>query len=331
MTIPSVDSINTSQYVNPYMYNNFGYMGMTSPLYNDSIWDMGSMMATGYNPAYDMTMGYGLGMPGYTSPYSYGYDTFGYGGYGMYGMSPAYTQAMVQSQSIYMDGMAALNRRQRAHNYNGQIDTMNYDVKLNDAQDTHHEDKTRRDTNISDVIRKMNERLEAQDTKGFYEAYNYGLALYAKVYQDVNGKRLSETPSNRAAVKAAFHKKYEELNSGKTLQEKIDETLPGAFGSGFNSVWRYEDVDSAEAIKSLVDDRPMAYRKQEETYKTFGKITAGVANTGVWTAGGATAGGLAGLGVGKVFKKAKVGGKYGALIGAVAGLLTGVGKSISAA
>ena len=326
--MPYPDSIQAAggRYVNPYLYNNTGYMGLTTPLYNDSIWDMGSTLAAGYNPMSDFSLGYGFGM----SPYGCGYDMYGLGGfgYGMYGMSPAYAQAMMQSQSIYMDGMAALNRRQRAHTYNGQIDTMHYDVSLNDAKDTHHEDKTRRDTNISDVFQKMNERLEAQDTKGFYEIYNYGLALYAKTYADVNDKRLSETPSNRTSIKAAFHERYAEANGGKTLQQKIDETLPGAFGAGFNSVWRMQEVDSAEDIKSLVDDRSVAYKKQEDSYKTFGKITGGVANTAAWTAGGAVAGGTAGAGIGALFKGAKKGGKIGALIGLAAGFVTGIGRSI---
>ncbi len=325
MTVSSINGVSTAnQFVNPY-FNNFRYGGLTSPLYNDSVWDIGSAMSTGYNPIHDVSMGYGVGMM------PYGYDMYGLGGYGYYGMSPVYAQAMVQSQGIYMDGMAALNRRQRAHDYNGQIDTMHYDVKLNDAQDTHHEDKTRRDANINDIVRQINERLEAQDSKGFYEAYNYGLSLYAKVYQDVNGKRSEETPSNRAAIKAAFHKKYAELNGGKTIHQKIDETLPGAFGSGFNSVWRYEDVDSAESTKAIVDDRNMAYKKQETTYKTFGKITGGIANTGIWTASGAVAGGVLGAGAGAFFKKAGKFGKYGSIIGALGGLLIGAGRSISAA
>lgn len=328
MTIPSINGVNATNtpYANPYLYNN-PVSTMPNPLYNDSIWDMETSMASGYNPMYDTAMmGYGYNMPGYMSPY--GYDMYGYGGYGLYGMSPAYAQAMVQSQGIYMDGMAALNRKQRAINYNGQIDTMNYDVRLNDAVDTHKEDKTRRDTNINDVFRKMNERLEAQDTQGFYEAYNYGLALYAKVYADVNNKRLDETPSNRTAIKSGFHQKYAEFNGGKTLHQKIDESLPGAFGSGFDSVWRMQDVTSAEEMKSLVDDRPVAYKKQEETYKTFGKITGGVANTALWGAGGTATGAAAGAGIGALFKKAGKGGKFGALIGGAAGLITGAGRSL---
>lgn len=327
MTVPSINSVSTTNpYVNPYLYNGMGYSGLPAPLYNDSVWDMESSMASGYNPMYDTTMSYGLGMPGYMSS-PYGYDMFGYGGYGgygLYGMSPAYAQAMVQSQGIYMDGMAALNRKQRAINYNGQIDTMNYDVRLSDAQDTHVEDKTRRNTNINDVFRQMNERLEAQDVQGFLEIYNFGLATYAKVYADVNSKRLDETPSNRASIKAAFNQKYMEANGGKTIQQKIDECLQGAFGSGFNSVWRMEDVRSAEEVKALVDDRNVAYKKQEDAYKTFGKITGGVANVGVWGAGGTAAG----AGIGKLLGKAGRGGKFGAIIGGIAGLVTGAGRSL---
>ncbi len=331
MTIPSVDGVQAtnSLYNNPYLYGGYN-LGMASPLYNDSVWDMGSTMSTGYNPI-SAGMDYGLfNTPGLMSPYGYGYDTFGYGGmYGMYGYSPAAAQAMVQSQSIYMDGMAALNSKQRQINYNGQVDTMGYNVKLNDAKDTTGEDFTRRDTNIEDVCKKINERLEVKDTKGFMDAYNYGLALYAKVYSDVNSKRSDETPSDRTSIKAAFNKRYAELNGGKTIQQKIDECLSGAFGSGFDSVWKMENVDSKEEVKALIEDRPVAYKKQEATYKTFGKITGGVANTALWGGAGTVAGGISGAGIGALFKNAKKGGKYGMAIGLIAGLATGIARSCS--
>ncbi len=326
MTIPAVDNIisTSSQYVNPYIYNNLGYSGLTSPLYSDSIWDMGSTMATGYNPMYDISMGYGYGI----SPYSMGDYSSGYGYYGM--MSPAYAQALVKSQEIYMDGQAALQHKQREINYNGEVDTMNYDVKLSDAKNSHHEDITRRDTNINAIIRKINDRLEAQDTKGFRDAYNEGLSLYAKVYADVNNKRLAETPSASADIINAFQQKYADANGGKTLQQKVDETLPGAFSSGFKSIWRYQNVESAEEIKAMLDDRAIAYKAQEDTYKSFGKLIGGIANTAVCGVGGGIAFGAAGASVGAFLGKAGKFGKIGALIGTIGGLIFGAGRSITA-
>lgn len=326
MTNP-ITGVSTTSYRNPYM--NWG-------LYNPTTVDMETTMATGYNPSSSLPgMDYGLfNSLGYSSPYSMGYDSFGYGsgmGYGMYGMgygmySPAMTQAMVQSQTMMMDGQKVINEKQREMNYSGQISDMNYQTKLKDARDTNHEDTVRRDTNFKNICEKINQRLEAKDTKAALEEYNYALSLMATVYDDVDDKRSPETPSRRAAVKAAFERKYQEV-CGQSFKDKINECLPGEFGSGFQSVWRMQDIMSKEEMTSYVDDRNMAFKEEAKTYRAFGSVTAGVANTAVHTAGGAIVGGAVAATVGAFCKNAGKFGKWGAALGAAAGLVAGIYRS----
>ena len=154
----------------------------------------------------------------------------------------------------------------------------------------------------------------------------------ATVYDDVDAKRLEETPSGRAAVKAAFERKYQEVY-GKSFKDKIDECLPGGFGSGFDSVWKMQNVMSAEEMKSFVDDRNIAFKEQEKTYRTLGEITGGVAHLGASAGVGAATGATVGAGIGALFKNAATntrrwrgGGKWGAMIGTAVGLCYSVSQ-----
>ena len=315
MTNPSIGGVGTTG-----NYYNWGY----PYLYNPSMVDMESSMATGYNPTSPIDMSYDYGLfnsMGYNSPYNLGYDSFSYSNPMMYGMmNPAMTQAMVQSQAMMLDGQRVIDGKKRDMKYDGQIQELKYQTVLKDAQDTNHEDIVRRDTNFKAVCDKINERLEAKDTAAALREYHYAISLMATVYDDVDAKRLEETPSGRAAVKAAFERKYQEVY-GKSFKDKIDECLPGSFGSGFDSVWKMQNVMSAEEMKSFVDDRNIAFKEKEETYKTFGKITGGLAHLGAIVVGTAT-GATVGTGIGALLKNTatktrrwKGGGIWGAIIG----------------
>ena len=319
MTIPSTDGVGTTNmyqnWMNPYA------MGLYSP-HNP---------ASSVNPNYD----YGLfSSLGYSSPYNLGYDSFSYAnpamsmgmGYGMYGMTPAMTQAMVQSQSMMLDGQRVINGKQRDMKYDGQIKELQYQTVLKDAQDTNHEDKVRRDTNFKAVCDKINERLDAKDTEAALKEYDYAISLMAKVYDDVDLKRLDETPSGRAAVKAAFERKYQEVY-GQSFKDKISQSLSGGFGSGFDTAWKRQHVMSEEEVKAFVDDRNVSFKAQENTYRTLGAITGGIANTAVVTGASAVAGSGIGALIGGCVKDTagkhmfKAGAGKGAIAAGAAALL----------
>ncbi len=328
MAIPSIDGVGTTNiyqnWMNPY----------ATGLYSPHAIDMETATATGFNPSSSLNPGYDYGLfnsLGYASPYNLGYDSFSYAnpmgmGYGMYGMTPAMTQAMVQSQAMMLDGQRVINGKQRDMRYDGQIKELQYQTVLKDAQDTTHEDQVRRDTNFKAACDKINERLEAKDTAAALKEYDYAVALMAKVYDDVDLKRLDETPSGRAAIKAAFERKYQEVY-GHSFKDKIDQCLSGGFGSGFDTAWKRQHVMSAEEVKAVVDDRNVSFKAQEGAYRTLGSITGGIANTAVITGAGAAAGSGIGALVGGCMKDAagkrmfKAGAGKGAIAAAVATFL----------
>lgn len=346
-------------------------------LYNPAYTDMETKMSSGANPAIDFSLGmgmnssifgnnalgygstpYGMGYDSFSygaNPYGMGYDSFGYGaGMGMYGFSPYMAQAMVQSQITALDGQRIIDGKRRDMNYSGQVADMQYGTRLKDAKDTNHEDSVRRETNFKKACERLNERLEAKDTEAAMREYNYALSLMATVYDDVDEKRSPETPSLRTDIKSAFERKYEEI-CGINFKDKIDQCLPGEFGSGFQSMWRMQDIMSKEEMKALVDDRNMAFKEEASTYRDIGSITGGVANTLAYGAGGAVAGGAAGVVgggtiglIGDMYKKAtaasgstttstvsyckkfaKVGGKGVAFIAGLAALVYGACKNIT--
>jgi len=273
MPNPSVDGVKATKgyQQNPYYY------GSTYPLYNPSYVDTGSMMASGYDPLTTLTGGMDYGIfdsLGYSNPYNLGYDTFGYAnpymGMGMYAMNPAMTQAMVQSQTSMIDGMQEINKRQRQYNHENRVLDLKYETDFGDAKDTNHEDKVRRDTNFKHACEKLNERLEAKDTNAALDAYNYAISLMATVYEDVDDKRLDETPSRRAAIKGAFERKYQEV-FGVSFKDKINDCLPSAFGSGWQTLINGEEVMSAEEFTALVDDRNVAFKGRHDSEKFLGK------------------------------------------------------------
>ncbi len=314
MPNPSVDGVKATKgyQQNPYYY------GSTYPLYNPSYVDTGSMMASGYDPLTTLTGGMDYGIfdsLGYSNPYNLGYDTFGYAnpymGMGMYAMNPAMTQAMVQSQTSMIDGMQEINKRQRQYNHENRVLDLKYETDFGDAKDTNHEDKVRRDTNFKHACEKLNERLEAKDTKAALDAYNYAISLMATVYEDVDDKRLDETPSRRAAIKGAFERKYQEV-FGVSFKDKINDCLPSAFGSGISSEFKGEDIMSKEEFKALVDDRNVDARGTHDVAKGFGKATpyigAGVGfAVAAATIGLGPAAAVAALGLGIVYLAKKLG------------------------
>ena len=84
---------------------------------------------------------------------------------------------------------------------------------------------------------------------------------------------------------------------------------------------------SEEEVKAFVDDRNVSFKAQENTYRTLGSITGGLANTAVITGAGAVAGSGIGTLVGGCMKDAagkrmfKAGAGKGAAIAAAATFL----------
>lgn len=320
MTGPSLDGVKATKGYQQYPYYNYGNYA-TSALYNPAYTDMETMMASGYDPSGALNGGLDYGIfnsLGYSNPYGYGgYDSFNYAnpamnmgmGMGMYGYDPMMTQAMVQSQTAMIDGIHEINKRQRQHTHQDRIAELQYNTDYNDAKDTNHEDTVRRDTNFKHACEILNERLEAKDTDAALEAYNYAVRLMATVYDDVDDKRLDETPSRRAAIKGAFERKYQEV-FGVSFKDKIDDCLPGAFGSGFKSVFKGENIMSKEEFKAVVDDRNVDARGSHDAAKGFGKITPvlggilgtglAIATVGFWPVAGVLA---LGAGIGLLAKK----------------------------
>ena len=316
-----------------------GYQNPWS-LYNPALVDMETQTGTGANPASDLALGmtdygifanagyginpYSLGYDtiSYGNPYSLGYDSFSYGGgvgMNMYGMNPYMTQAMVQSQVLALDGQRVIDGKRRDMNYSGQVADLQYGTKLKDAQDTNHEDNVRRETNFKKTCERLNQRLEAQDTAAAMKEYNYALSLMATVYDDVDMKRNPETPSLRTDIKSAFERKYKEV-CGIEFKDKIDQCLPGEFGSGFQSVWRMQDIMSKEEMKALVDDRNMAFAQEASMNRSAGAIVAYSAPV--------VAGGAIGAAIG-AFKKGGRGGIIGGIIGAIPGIGLAIWRGIS--